>query len=145
MFPVLWTQEIHTLLRRSIEGPPPSIQSEGKQAQKKICISDLNAKELRSLVHRSPARNPIKRYTSPYAKTIYFGSLVHASILIQKRTQRSEIFLWIFEASLVPFIRPLWVSAFLMRTLSLLLVSRILALYLQARSSFALNCCGKSM
>lgn len=71
------------------------------ELKRKFASAILMQRSLRSLVHRSPARNPIKRYTSPYAKTIYFGSLVHASILIQKR--KGQKYLWIFEASLACF------------------------------------------
>lgn len=71
------------------EGPPPSIQREENKLKRKFASAILMQRSLRSLVHRSPARNPIKRYTSPYAKTIYFGSLEHASILIQNAKVRN--------------------------------------------------------
>lgn len=97
--------EIHTLLRRSRRPPPP--------------IENLHQRSsvLGALCKASPrmlftCENPIKRYTIPYAKTIYFGLCTprfHSKVKVSN--------LWIFLLPhVLPFIRgPLWVSV-LMRT-----------------------------
>lgn len=62
--------KIHTLLRRSTK---PASRSYSKE---EICISD-QALLVRACMFT--CKNPIKRYPSPYAKTIYFGGVEHAS------------------------------------------------------------------
>lgn len=64
--------DVHTLLRRSSKPPPTIIQLKLELSRKFASaisvLREYNAKS--SHVH---LQNPIKRYPSPYAKTIYFG------------------------------------------------------------------------
>lgn len=140
MFLVLWTRKIHTLLRRSIEGPPPSIQRDEHKLKRKFASAILMQRSLRALsciVHLQEIqlKDIPARMQKPYILVLW------NTPRFSFKTQRSEIFISMNIRALsrlrFPFIRPLWVSAFLMRTLAVLLVSRVLALCLRTETSLS--------